>query len=150
MIHAENERSTACTLRGDAYALTIQAHMTALDSVIVIYEPGYAPSAAQSVRQSSRLAKGGVSLRSEITTLMGGLNKRQTILEILRDARQPLSTAECSARFAEKLGLSEDDNRVSHIANRLAPVLDQLAKIGRVHSAGTIDGRKKLWQVAVR
>ncbi len=23
MIHAENERSTACTLRGDAYALTI-------------------------------------------------------------------------------------------------------------------------------
>ncbi|WP_280948969.1 hypothetical protein [Mesorhizobium sp. LNHC252B00] len=24
MIHAENERSTACTLRGDAYALTKQ------------------------------------------------------------------------------------------------------------------------------
>lgn len=23
MIHAENERSTACTLRGDAYALTM-------------------------------------------------------------------------------------------------------------------------------
>lgn len=24
MIHAENERSTACTLRGDAYALTLK------------------------------------------------------------------------------------------------------------------------------
>lgn len=26
MIHAENERSTACTLRGDAYALTFGHH----------------------------------------------------------------------------------------------------------------------------
>lgn len=28
MIHAENERSTACTLRGDAYALTVIVAMT--------------------------------------------------------------------------------------------------------------------------
>ncbi|MFB9984796.1 hypothetical protein ACFFNA_35120, partial [Mesorhizobium kowhaii] len=34
MIHAENERSTACTLRGDAYALTIENAFSKLKALM--------------------------------------------------------------------------------------------------------------------
>lgn len=81
--------------------------MAALDRVIVIYKPGYVPS----TRRRGRPAKEGAIPRAEITKLMSGVNKRQTVLEILREARQPLSTPKCAVRFAEKLGLADGDIR---------------------------------------
>ena len=83
--------------------------------MIVIYEPDYAIDAP---------AREGVIPRGEITNLMGDVNKCHTVLKILREARQPLSTAECAVRFAGEFGLADGDARVTHIANRLPAVLD--------------------------
>jgi hypothetical protein len=49
------------------------------------------------------------------------VNKRRAVLEILRDAERSLSTAECAAKFAVRLGLDEDDPRLGQIANRRSP-----------------------------
>jgi len=56
--------------------------------------------------------------------------------------------ADCAARLATKLGLVDDDARVGDIANRLSAVLDQLSKADRVRHAGTVDGRRHLWEIA--
>jgi hypothetical protein len=52
--------------------------------------------------------------------LLSNVNKRHAVLEILRDAGPPLSTAEGAARFAGRLGLDEGYPRLGQIANRLS------------------------------
>lgn len=84
----------------------------------------------------------------ELDRLIGGTNKRQMALDILRTAKRPLSTAECAQEFATRHGLSGDDPRVALIENRLSSILDALQKAGRVRHAGMLDGNRRQWEIA--
>lgn len=79
---------------------------------------------------------------------MNGVNKRQTVLEVLREAGEPISVADCAAKFAFKLGIPSEPANLSEIAHRLSAVLTQLTTAGRVRQSGQFDGRKVLWEVA--
>jgi hypothetical protein len=124
--------------------LASQCQLAALDEVIALYEPGYVPEKAEAPRG----ARGYEGCRRD-QALLSSVNKRQAVLQILRDAGRPLSTAECAARFAGRLGLADDDPRPGQIANRLSAALDSLAKAERVRHAGMVDGRRVLWEISV-
>jgi hypothetical protein len=128
--------------------LALQGQVVALDKVITLYEPDYTPEKAHGPRRRGRPRNEGLAPAAEINALLSAVNKRQAVLEILRDADRPLTTAECAAKLAERLGLKDDDPRLGQIANRLSASLDSLTKAERVRHAGMVDGRRVLWEIA--
>ncbi len=124
----------------------IQELMRALDRVILSYEPDY-QALARGPEHSGRSPKVKPS-PSEVKAAMGGVNKRQAVLEVLREAGEPISVTDCAAKFAVKLGIPSEPANLSDIAHRLSAVLTQLTTAGRVRQSGQFDGRKVLWEVA--
>ncbi|MGN7807269.1 hypothetical protein [Ensifer sp. 22460] len=125
----------------------IQGLMRALDRVILSYEPDYQASALTRPEQGNRSRKAKPS-SSEVKAAMGGVNKRQAVLEVLREAGEPISVTDCAAKFASKLGIPSEPANLSDIAHRLSAVLTQLTTAGRVRQSGHFDGRQVLWEVA--
>jgi hypothetical protein len=125
----------------------IQELMRAMDRVILSYEPDYQAPVL------TRPEHGGRSRRvkpssSVVKAAMGGVNKRQALLEVLREAGELISVTDCAAKFAVKLGIPSEPGNLSDIAHRLSAVLTQLTSAGRVRQSGQFDGRKVLWEVA--
>jgi hypothetical protein len=56
------------------------------------------------------------------------------VLEILREAAVPLTTADCAVRLMQKRGIDDGDPRTSP--------LNRLMKKRRVRHAGMFDGRR--------
>lgn len=127
--------------------IEFQGLMGALDRVILSYEPDYQPSPTPGSvgRKSSRKVK---PPSSEVKEAMNGVNKRQAVLEVLREAGEPISVTDCAAKFAAKLGIPSEPKNLSDIAHRLSAVLTQLTTAGRLRQSGHFDGRKVLWEVA--
>ncbi|ANK77580.1 hypothetical protein FA04_33770 (plasmid) [Ensifer adhaerens] len=125
----------------------IQELMRALDRVILSYEPDYQGSALTVPEEGNRSRK-AKSSSSEVKAAMSGVNKRQAVLEVLREAGEPISVTDCAAKFAAKLGIPSEPENLSDIAHRLSAVLTQLTTTGRVRQSGQFDGRKVLWEVA--
>ena len=44
-------------------------------------------------------------------------NKRQAVLEVLREAGEPISVTDCAAKFAVKLGIPSEPENLSDIAS---------------------------------
>ncbi|OCP00051.1 MULTISPECIES: hypothetical protein [unclassified Ensifer] len=126
----------------------IQELMRALDGVILSYESDYKASALTGSEQGNRSRKARRS-SSEVKAAMNGVNKRQAVLEVLREAGEPISVTDCAAKFAAKLGIPSEPADLSDIAHRLSAVLTQLTTAGRVRQSGQFDGRKVLWEIAV-
>lgn len=125
----------------------IQELMRALDRVILSYEPDYQGPALTGPEQGNRSRKAKPS-SSEVKTAMNGVNKRQAVLEVLREAGEPISVTDCAAKFAVKIGVASEPANLSDIAHRLSAVLTQLTTAGRVRQSGQFGGRKVLWEVA--
>lgn len=125
----------------------IQELMKALDRVILSYEPDYQASTPMGPERGGRSRKVKPS-SSEVKAAMNGVNKRQAVLEVLREAGEPISVTDCAAKFAAKLGIPSEPANISDIAHRLSAVLTQLTTAGRVRHSGQFDGRKVLWEVA--
>ncbi|RWX21909.1 hypothetical protein EHH54_39675 [Rhizobium leguminosarum] len=125
----------------------IQGLMKALDRVILSYEPDYQASALTEPKPGGRSRKVKPS-SSEVKAAMNGVNKRQAVLEVLREAGEPISVTDCAAKFAAKIGIASEPANLSDIAHRLSAVLTQLTTAGRVRQSGQFDGRKVLWEVA--
>ncbi|MDX8437161.1 hypothetical protein RFN25_27425 [Mesorhizobium abyssinicae] len=83
--------------RGWRRPCDLQAQIAAVDKVISIYEPEWRP---EDQPQKRRGRPPTAMSANELDKLIGGTNKRQMTLEILRTARRPLSTAECAQEFA--------------------------------------------------
>jgi hypothetical protein len=125
----------------------IQGLMKALDRVILSYEPDYQASALTEPKPGGRSRKVKPS-SSEVKAAMNGVNKRQAVLEVLREAGEPISVTDCAAKFAAKIGIASEPANLSDIAHRLSAVLTQLTNAGRVRQSGQFDDRKVLWEVA--
>lgn len=127
--------------------IELQKLVTALDLVIGTFDPDYqvAPTAGP-----ARIARprGSGGLSAEAKAAIGGVNKRQTVLEVLREAGEPITTADCASKFAAKLGIACEERDMAQIAHRLSAVLTQLTNAGRVRQSGLFEGRKHLWAVA--
>ena len=79
---------------------------------------------------------------------MNGANKRQAVLEVLREAGEPISVTDCAAKFATRVGIPSEPADLSEIAHRLSAVLTQVTTAGRVRQSGQFDGHKVLWEIA--
>lgn len=120
----------------------INGHVLAIDQVIAIYDPAYEaqrPAAPKPPRP--RVAK-------QLPPEFSKINKNEAVLEVLREAERPLSTADCATRIAERNGADADDPSMPRFLTQVSATLIALTKRGRVRQAGTIDGRKHLWEIA--
>lgn len=113
----------------------IDSDVAAIDKVARLFAPSILPTVAPRKR-----ALGGRSPFS-------GENLSAIVLKTIREAKEPISTAACSAAIAMDKGLG-DDPFVSTMSSRISATLSNLEKRGRVRQAGTVDGRKNLWEIA--
>lgn len=124
-----------------------QRQMAAIDTVIAMYDPDWKPATAVARRRKPKTEAG-----MAFDAALGGVNKRQAVLSVLRDADHPLSTAECAAEIAARNGIAADDRVLPIIGNRISAVLDALRKTGRVRHADDGEdrapGHKRLWEIA--
>lgn len=118
-------------IRAEAADLT--SKMAALDAVIQIYDPDTA------------VAK---PIRSPRPSLLGKINKRQALLEILRQAAEPQSTANCAAALARASAEELSATDMARLTSSVSAALDTLVKQGRVRRVETIDGHRWLWGIA--
>jgi hypothetical protein len=127
--------------------IELQKLVTALDLVIGSFDPDYqvAPTAGPARIARPRESRG---LSAEAKAAIGGVNKRQTVLEVLREAGELITTTDCASKFAAKLGIGCEERDMAQIAHRLSAVLTQLTNAGRVRQSGPFEGRKHLWAVA--
>ena len=82
---------------------TIKGQVSAIDQVIAIYDPAHAPKIAAPVK--TKRIRNNVS----VPVALNRINKSEAILEVLREAGGPLSTADCTRRVAERHGVSASD-----------------------------------------
>lgn len=121
---------------------TIKKQVAAIDQVIAIYDPAYKASLA--ARTNRKLARQEVPLPAALVEL----NKTAAILDVLREAGEPLSSADCTSRIAAKHGVEADDPALLRFVTHISAGLSSLVKRKRVRQVGTIDGHKKLWEIA--
>lgn len=124
--------------------VVLEQQQAAFDVVIRTYEPDYAPAATSGSVPRRRKGDGA----DGISALFKNIDRRSFTLRTLRQARRPITTAECALAFAREVGLEQNDPRLGQIGNRFSQVLDQLAKAYRVRRAGMADGHRHLWEVA--
>ncbi|CAH1675224.1 hypothetical protein ARD30_21695 [Bosea thiooxidans] len=120
----------------------IDGQVSAIDQVIAIYDPAHVPRGSAATKpQRPRAAQ-------QLPPEFARINKNEAILEVLREAEQPLSTADCTSRIAERNGADADDPSMPRFLTQVSAALIALTKRGRVRQAGTVDGRKHLWEIA--
>lgn len=120
----------------------IDGQVSAIDQVIAIYDPAYAPQGSAATKpQRPRAPK-------QLPPEFARINKNEAILEVLREAEHPLSTADCTFRIVERNGADADDPSMPRFLTQVSATLIALTKRGRVRQAGTIDSRKHLWEIA--
>lgn len=114
----------------------IDSDVAAIDQVARLFDP----SILLTVAPRKRAPAG----RSPFS----GENLSAIALKTIREAKEPISTAACSAAIAMDKGLGEDDPFVATMSSRISATLSNLEKRGRVRQVGTVDGRKNLWEIA--
>ncbi|SCZ12674.1 hypothetical protein [Microvirga guangxiensis] len=120
---------------------TIKKQVAAIDQVIAIYDP---------VHKASPVAKANQKLSRQEAPLPAALvklNKSAAILEVLREAGEPLSSAECTSRIASRHGVAADDPALPRFVTHISAGLSSLVKRNRVRQVGTVGGRKNLWEI---
>jgi hypothetical protein len=114
--------------------------------VIRVYDPEFILGSAAPRRQRSA-PRGTAS--SRVTELLKGKNNRHLVLDILRRADRPTSSSEIARQFATDVELGEEAERLeTALASRFSATLDGLQKQGLVKHAGTVDGRRHLWEIS--
>ncbi|WP_414474074.1 hypothetical protein [Microvirga sp. M2] len=115
----------------------IGSHVAAIDQVAKLFDPSILPTTISRKR-----------LPASSGNAFTGENPSAIVLKTIRDAKEPISTAACSAAIARQKGLAEDDPFLKTMPSRISATLPNLEKRGRVRQAGTLDGRKDLWEIA--
>lgn len=119
----------------------INKQVSAIDQVIAIYDPAHKPSSAALPRRKQ--ARQEVPLPDVLVRL----NKSAAILEVLREAGEPLSSADCTNRIVEKQGIVLDDPALPRFVTHVSAGLSSLVKRKRVRQVGTLDGHRNLWEI---
>jgi len=144
---AEELKRKRTELIGDMEQLALRVEMikkqvAAIDQVITIYDPAHKDSSA--AKTNKTLAR----QEAPLPAALGKLNKSAAILEDLREAGEPLSSADCTSRIVAKHGVAADDPALPRFVTHISAGLSSLVKRERVRQVGTVDGRKNLWEIA--
>jgi hypothetical protein len=125
---------------------TLEDQRAAFVKVITVYDPEFMTGGTASMRPRST-PRGTAS--SRVTELLRGKNNRHVVLDILRRSDRPTSSSEIARQFATDVDLGEEAERLeTALASRFSATLDGLQKQGLVKHAGTVDGRRHLWEIS--
>jgi len=114
----------------------IDSDVAAIDQVARLFDPSILPTTTPRKR-----APAGRNPFS-------GENLSAIVLKTIREAKEPISTAACSAAIVRDKRLPEDDPFLKMMPSRISATLSNLERRGRVRQTGTVDGRKNLWEIA--
>lgn len=103
----------------------INGQVAAIDQVIAINDPAY--GARGPVTTKPQRAKTAGQLPPELARI----NKNEAILEDFREAEQPVSTADCTSRIAERIGADADDPSLPRFLTQVSAAPIALSKRGR-------------------
>jgi hypothetical protein len=118
----------------------------AFEKVIKVYDPEFKTAVSASKRQRTSPRE---TASSRVTELLKGKNNRHVVLDILRRSDRPTSSAEIARQFSTEIELGEEAERLeTALASRFSATLDGLQKQGLVKHAGTVDGRRHLWEIS--
>ncbi|MBJ6125386.1 hypothetical protein [Microvirga splendida] len=92
---------------------TIKKQVSAIDQVIAIYDPAHVRNPTS--RMGHKQSRQAIPLPTELKHL----NKTQAILEALREAGEPLSSAECTSRMPPSTGLRPMTRRLA-VSSRMS------------------------------
>lgn len=122
----------------------LEEQRAAFDTILKVYDTDYRPAEAvpARIRRPSKVSA------SSVTPLLKGVDKRGSLLRMLREADGPISTGECAKLMAGQIGIGADDPRLGQLGNVLSRDLDKLVKTGRVRYAPVGDGGRRLWEIA--
>ncbi|MCS4096222.1 hypothetical protein [Rhizobium sp. BK176] len=126
--------------------VVLEAQKSAFETVIRVYDPGFELAAppSKASRASSR-----ETASSRVTELLKGRNNRHIVLDTLRRAEPPTTTAEIADKFANESDLGSEASRLeSALTSRFSATLNGLVKQGLVRQAGTAHGRRHLWEIS--
>lgn len=143
----EELKRKSAELLGEVEALvlrveTIKKQVSAIDQVIAIYDPAHVESPTS--RLEYKQSRQAIPIPPELKRL----NNTEAILEALREAGEPLSSADCTIRIAGKHGIAADDPAPPRFVTLISAGLNSLVKRKRVRQVGRVDGRKNLWEIA--
>jgi hypothetical protein len=125
---------------------TLEEQRAAFVKVIRVYDPKF--TSGNDAPRKRRSAQRGTA-SSRVTELLRGKNNRHVVLDILRRSSRPTSSSEIAKQFATDVELGEEAERLeTALASRFSATLDGLQKQGLVKHAGTVDGRRHLWEIS--
>jgi hypothetical protein len=127
-----------------AEALTLEGQKAAFMTVIKVFDPYTAYEPNQQPKKRDRSTPG-----RRVTDLLRGRDVRRGVLELLRDAEQPILAGDLSKQFAEREGFgAEIDGIGPNMAGRFSGLLERMEQAGLVRSSDAPDGRRRLWEIA--
>ncbi|MBY3151133.1 hypothetical protein HFO56_01765 [Rhizobium laguerreae] len=110
-------------------------------TVIKVFEPSATSEVRQQPKQRDRSTPG-----RRVTDLLRGRDVRRGVLELLRDAEEPILAGDLSKRFAEREGFGTEIAVIGpNLAGRFSGLLDRMQQDGLVRSSDAPDGRRWLW-----
>ncbi|WP_260692402.1 hypothetical protein [Rhizobium laguerreae] len=124
-----------------AEALILEGQKSAFMTVIKVFEPSATSEVRQQPKQRDRSTPG-----RRVTDLLRGRDVRRGVLELLRDAEEPILAGDLSKRFAEREGFGTEIAVIGpNLAGRFSGLLDRMQQDGLVRSSDAPDGRRWLW-----
>ncbi len=127
-----------------AEALILEGQKAAFMTVIKVYDPHAADEPNQQPKKRDRSTPG-----RRVTDLLRGRDVRRGVLELLRDAKEPILAGDLSEQFAEREGFGAEIDAIGpNMAGRFSGLLERMEQAGLVRSSGAPDGRRRLWEIA--
>ncbi|WP_413711643.1 hypothetical protein [Rhizobium sp. Rhizsp82] len=124
----------------------LEDQSAAFVKVIRAYDPDFMTTGAALKRSRSTPRE---TASSRVTGLLKGKNNRHVVLDILRRSDRPTSSSEIARQFSTDVDLGEEAERLeTALASRFSATLHGLQKQGLVRHAGTVDGRRHLWEIS--
>lgn len=127
-----------------AEALILEGQKAAFVTVIEVFDPHTDHEPNQQPKKMDRSTPG-----RRVTDLLRGRDVRRGVLELLRDAGEPILAGDLSKQFAEREGFGgQMDGIGPNLAGRFSGLLERMEQAGLVRSSGAPDGRRRLWEIA--
>ncbi|MDQ0323588.1 hypothetical protein QO002_005794 [Pararhizobium capsulatum DSM 1112] len=127
-----------------AEALILEGQKAAFTTVIKVFDPLAINERDQQPKKRDRSTPG-----RRVTDLLRGRDVRRGVLELLRDAEEPILAGDLSKQFAERESFgAEIDGIGPNLAGRFSGLLERMEQAGLVRSSGAPDGRRRLWEIA--
>jgi hypothetical protein len=127
-----------------AEALILEGQKAAFVTVIKVFDPLVVNEPNPQPRKRNRSTPG-----RRVTDLLRGRDVRRGVLELLRDAEEPILAGDLSKRFVDREGFAtEIDGIGPNMAGRFSGLLERMEQAGLDRSSGAPDGRRRLWEIA--